>query len=175
MALEMLFSIVLMVLAGYCLVYVNATVGSTVQTDPLGAAFWPRILLSLLLVLLAINLVQIYLRTPKEERNLSSIRNLSVKGILGNRVFQGMALFVVYAILLDWIGFIPASFLMGICLSYLLGERRIGVLVLSSFLIVAIVFVLFFKGMSIQLPRGTVPAMRSFSLAIETFLRHLGK
>lgn len=175
MALEMLFSILLIVFGVYCLFYVNSTVGATVYTDPLGAAFWPRILLTLLIILLCINLIQIYRRTPKEERNLSSIKNISIKGILKNRVFQGMVLFVVYAILLDLIGFIPASFLMGICLSYLLGERRIGVLVLSSLLIVAIVFVLFFRGMGIQLPRGTVPAMRSMSLAIESFLRHLGK
>ena len=175
MALEMLFSILLIAFAGYCLVYVNMTVGSTVHADPLGPAFWPNIMLTLLIILLGINLVQIYRKTPKEERNFDSIKNISVKAIAGSRLFQGMALFVVYAFLLDWIGFIPASFLAGICLSYLLGEHRPGVLVLSSFLIVALIFVLFFKGMSIQLPRGTVPAMRSFALAVESFLRNLGK
>ena len=155
--------------------YVNGTVGATVYTDPLGAAFWPRILLTLLIILLGVNLVQIFLRTPKEERNLSSITSLKLKDIVSNRLIQGMALFVCYAFLLNWFGFIVASFVMGIGLSYLLGERRPQVLVISSLLIVSIVFVLFFKGMSIQLPRGTIPAMRSMSLAIETFLRHLGK
>ena len=175
MALEMLFSILLFAFAGYCVVYVNRTVGTTTYTDPLGAAFWPRILLTLLMILLVINLIQIYLRTPKEERNLSSIRNISIKGIVTNRLIQGMALFVVYAFFLNWFGFLIASFLMGMGLSYLLGEHRPAVLALSSFLIVALIFILFFKGMGIQLPRGTIPAIRSMSLSIESFLRHLGQ
>lgn len=174
MALEMLFSIILIVFAGYCITYVHASAATTVYTDPLGTTFWPTLLLSALIVLLCINVVQIYLRTPKEKRNLDSITKINIKSIMKSRLTWGILLTAAYALLLPTTGFLLTSFLMGIALSYLLGEHRPKVLIVASFLIVAIVFVVFYKGMSIQLPRGTVPFLRNMSLAAEAVLRSIG-
>ena len=175
MVLEMLFSAVLMILAGYCVVYVNGTVSATVYTDPLGSAFWPRFLLIALIVLLGINLVQIYLRTPPEKRNFNSITQFTIRALLHNHLTWGILLLAAYSVVLPTMGFLLTSFALGMILSFLLGEKRPLVLVVSSLLTVAIIFVIFFKGMSIQLPRGTVPFLRNFALMVETFLRNLGK
>lgn len=175
MALEMLFSFALTIMAGYGLIYVNATVSATVYTDPLGAAFWPRTLLTLIIILLVINLVQVYRKTPQEKRNLESITKIDFKGLVHNRLTWGILLMFSYAALLPVAGFLPASLLMCILLSFLLGEKRLVVLIGFSLLIVVMIYIIFYKGMSIQLPRGTIPFLRNFSLAVEKFLRNLGK
>ena len=175
MVLEMLFSVILMVLAGYCAIYVSGSVSATVYTDPLGAAFWPRFLLIGLIVLLGINLIQIFIRTPREKRNLDSITKINLRAIASNRLTWGIVLIAAYALALSTTGFILSSFVLCLLLSFLLGEKRPAVLIVSAFLTVAIIFIVFYKGMSIQLPRGTVPFLRNFALTIETFLRNLGK
>lgn len=175
MVLEMLFSIVLMVLAGYCMIYINGSISTTVYTDPLGASFWPTFLLAALIVLLGINLIQIYIRTPKEQRNLQSVTRINFGAILKNRLTWGILLLAAYAAILPVTGFLLTSFVMGLLLSLLLGEKRPAVLIISSLLTVVLVFIVFYRGMSIQLPRGSVPFLRNFALTVETFLRNIGK
>lgn len=175
MALEILFNIVLILLSSYCIFYVNSSVAGTVYTDPLGSAFWPRLLLILLIVLLVINVIQIYRKTPAEKRNLDSITKIDICAVLHNRLTWGITLMLVYALLLPYTGFMLTSFLMGIVLSFILGEKRPVVLIIFPLIAVLLIFIIFYKGMSIQLPRGTVPFLRNLSIAAETFLRNIGR
>lgn len=175
MVFEILFSGILFVLAGYCLGYVQISSASTVYTDPLGTAFWPSALLSLLMVLLVINIISVYRKTPKEKRNFNCIKNISIKKILSNRLFLGMVILVVYAILLPYFGFLTSTFFLSMAMCCCLGETRPKVLVLFSFALVVAVFIIFFRGMAIQLPRGTIPFFRNMAITIESFLRSIGK
>lgn len=175
MVFEILFSLVLIVIALFCFGYVHTTAAATTYTDPLGTGFWPEVLLILLIVLLGINIIQIYRKTPKEERNLDSLKQISLQGILQNRLTWGIAVLVIYAVLLPYTGFLLTSFLMCIAMTFCLGEKRPGVLIGFSFIAVVLVFIIFFRGMSIQLPRGTVPFLRNFAITIESFLRNIGQ
>lgn len=175
MVFEILFSGILLVIAGYCLGYVQISAASTVYTDPLGTAFWPSTLLCLLMILLVINIVSVYRKTPKEERNFNCVKNIDIKKILKNRLFWGMVILVVYALLLPYFGFITTTFFLSVAMCYCLGEKRPKVLVIFSFLLVVAVFVIFFCGMSIQLPRGTIPFFRNMAITIEQFLRNIGR
>ena len=38
----------------------------------------------------------------------------------------------------------------------------------------AVLFLLFYKGMGIQMPRGTIPFLRNFALSVEKLLRSIG-
>lgn len=175
MALEILFNVVLILLSAYCICFVNSSVAGTIYTDPLGSAFWPRLLLILLIVLLVVNVIQIYRKTPAEKRNLDSITKINYTAVIHNRLTWGILLMLVYALLLPYTGFLLTSFLMGIVLSFILGEKRPVVLIVFSFLAVSLIFMIFYKGMSIQLPRGTIPFLRNFSIMIETLLRNIGR
>lgn len=175
MALEILFNIVLILLSSYCIHYVNSSVAATIYTDPLGSAFWPRLLLILLIVLLVINVIQIYRRTPEEKRNLDSITKIDLHAVCQNRLTWGIVLMLAYAFLLPYTGFLLTSFFMGAGLSYILGEKRRSVLIIFPLVAVSLLFVIFYKGMSIQLPRGTVPFLRNLSIIIETALRNIGR
>ena len=175
MVLEILFSLALIILAGYCLGYVYVSSAATTYTDPLGTGFWPIMLLSLLIVLLVINIIQIWLKTPKEDRNLNSLKSIDVRKIVKSRLFWGMVTLIVYALLLPYFGFLFTTFLLCVVSAYILGETRPQVLILFSLLFVCGVFVLFMRGMSIQLPRGTIPFFRNMAIAIESFLRSIGR
>ena len=174
MVLELLFNIALIVLSLYCLFYVNSSVEGSIYTDPLGPAFWPGLLLVLLAVLLFINVIQILRKMPAEKRNLDSIIRIDFRAILRSRLTWGILLMLMYAFCLPYTGFMLTSFVMGSLLSYILGEKRPAVLILFPLLAVSVIFVIFYKGMSIQLPRGTVPFLRNFSIGVETFLRNIG-
>lgn len=175
MVFAILFDLVLIVLAGYCFAYVHIAASSTTYTDPLGTAFWPELLLGLLIVFLVINIVQIYRGTPKEERNLSALKSLRPEKIIKSRFFWGIVIMLIYSVLLSVTGFLLTSFLMSIAMAYCLGEKRPHVLLIFSFLAVVLIFIIFFRGMGIQLPRGTVSFLRDFALTVEGFLRNIGK
>ena len=76
---------------------------------------------------------------------------------------------MVLSVLLGYLGFIPTCLLFLMSYSRLLGEKRIGRSFILSLLITALLFVLFYLGLSIMLPRG-VGIFREFALMLETAL-----
>lgn len=88
---------------------------------------------------------------------------------LKSKLFIGMILVAVMAVLMPIIGFIPVSFLFLIAYGVLLGERRIGFLVIVALVITAILYLLFQGALDIMLARGT-GIFRDFALFFETKL-----
>lgn len=174
MIFELLFSIILFLFSGYCLFYVTTTVTVSTVSDPLGAALWPQILLVLLLIMLALNMFWIVKKAPAEERNLSALKKINWKKAVTSPLCLGMITLLVYAVILNTTGFLLTTWILGMIYCYLLGERRPVVLPIFSFVAVVLLFLLFYKGMGIQMPRGTVPFLRNFALSIEKLLRSIG-
>lgn len=174
MALEILFNVILLGISGYTLFYVRTTAAASTYTDPLGTAFWPSALLIILSVLLIINIIQVIHKIPKEKRNFNVLKEIHIKAIIKSNLFWGIIGMIVYALLLPVTGFLLTSFLLAIYMAYFLEERRKSILVLFAFLSVAIIFVIFYRVMGILLPRGSIPFLRSFAIAVETFLRNIG-
>lgn len=174
MIFELLFSICLFLFFGYCLFYVSTTVTVSTVSDPLGAALWPQILLVLLLIVLALNMYHIVRKAPKEERNLQALSSIDWKKALTSPLFLGMVTLLVYAWLLNTTGFLLTSWVLCMICCFLLGERRPVVIPVFSLATVIALFLLFYKGMGIQMPRGTIPFLRNFALAVEKLLRSIG-
>lgn len=86
-----------------------------------------------------------------------------------SKLFVGMILVAVMAILMPTIGFIPVCFLFLIAYGRLLGEKRIGFLLIVAVLVTAILYVLFQGALDIMLARGT-GIFREFALFFETNL-----
>ena len=176
MMFELLFSIALFLFFGYCLFYVSTTVTVSTVSDPLGAALWPQILLVLLLIVLALNIYHLVRKMPGEERNLSRVLSQVDWGkALTSPLFLGIVTLLIYAYLLNITGFLLTSWVLCMVYCYLLGERRLVVLPVFSLVTVVVLFLLFYKGMGIQMPRGTIPFLRNCALSVESLLRSIGK
>lgn len=166
MAIQLLFNGLLALFFAYCYFYVGS-IAPEPKPGNMDGAQWPQILLVLLVVFLIVNMYNIYKRTPKEERNLSTIKGINYKGIFKSKLLIGIVLLFIYALVLEYLGFILSSFLFSIAYSRLLGEKRVPQLLLYSFLSVAVLYFLFLKGLDIMLPRG-VGIFRDFALMLES-------
>lgn len=174
MIFELLFSIVLFLFAGYCLFYITTSVAVSTVSDPLGSALWPQILLVLLMITLLLNMYWLIKKAPKGESIWAPIKNVDWKKALTSPLFLGMAGILVYAAILNTTGFLLTSFVLCMYFCYILGERRLWVLPVFSFATVVVLFILFYKGMGIQMPRGTITGLRNFALFVEKILRSIG-
>ena len=174
MIYELLFSGALFVFAGYCLFYITTTVAVSTVSDPLGSAFWPQILLVLLMITLALNIYNLLKKVPKDADIFEPIKRFDLKSALTNPMFLGAAGLLVYAALLNTTGFLLTSFVLCMYFCYILGERRLWVLPAFSFVTVVVLFLMFYKGMGIQMPRGTITFLRNFALFVEKMLRSIG-
>ena len=162
--LDIIFSIVLGIFCIYLFFLVGAESPAPTATE-LGAAFWPRIILVLLILLIIVNIVNSLKKLKGSNEKLTAGFNLGE--FLMSKLFVGMILVAVMAILMPIIGFIPVSFLFLIAYGVLLGERRIGFLIIVSRVITAILYILFQGALDIMLARGT-GIFRDFALFFET-------
>ncbi len=174
MLLELLFSAALFLFFGYCLFYISTTVTVSTVSDPLGAAIWPQILIVLLLLMLALNIYHIVKKMPRDAFRLKGKMDGTWKRFLTSPLFLGMAALLAYAAVLNTTGFLLASWILCMVFSWLLGERRLAVFPVFSLATVVVLFLLFYKGMGIQMPRGTIPFLRNFALTVEKMLRSIG-
>ncbi len=172
--LELLFSVVLFIFSGYCLFYITTSVTVSTVSDPLGSALWPQLLLVLLMIMLVLNMYHVVVKIPKEERNFSFLSKIDWKKALTSPLFLGMVTIIVYAAILNTTGFLLTSWIMCMIYCYLLGEHRLWVLPIFSLVTVVVLFLLFYKGMGIQMPRGTIEVLRNFALSVESLLRNIG-
>ena len=162
--LDIIFSIVLGIFCIYLFFLVGAESPAPTATE-LGAAFWPRIILVLLILLIIVNIVNSLKKLKGSNEKLTAGFNLGE--FLKSKLFVGMILVAVMAILMPVIGFIPVSFLFLIAYGVLLGERRIGFLIIVSLVITVILYILFQGALDIMLARGT-GIFRDFALFFET-------
>lgn len=165
MALELLFNGGLLAFLVYCFFYIGG-IGHDSAPGILDAAEWPRILLGLLIVFIAINMVKVF-KNKKEGETFKIDFNL--KKIVTSKLFIGSVLLLIYSFSLDYLGFVFSSIIFFIVYSRLLGEKRIKTLVLSSLVSVATLYVLFNSLLGIMLPRG-VGAFRNFALFLESLI-----
>ncbi|NLY45420.1 MAG: tripartite tricarboxylate transporter TctB family protein [Tissierella sp.] len=165
MALELLFNGGLLVFFIYCFFYIGG-IGHDPATGILDAAEWPRLLLGLLIVFIAINMAKVYKNRQKGE---TFKIDFNIKKIVTSKLFIGSVLLLIYSFSLDYLGFVFSSIIFFMVYSRLLGEKRIKILVLSSLVSVAILYVLFNSLLGIMLPRG-VGAFRNFALFLESLI-----
>ncbi len=164
--MDIIFSVILAVFCIYCFFLVGAESPAATPTE-LGAAFWPRIILVMMIILLAVNIVN-NLKAQKENKS-SIMGELNLGGFLKSRLLVGIILVAVMALLMSTIGFMPDCLLFLIAYGFLLGERRIPLLVIRSLAITVVLYVIFQGALDIMLARGVGP-FREFALFFEMLL-----
>ena len=164
--MDIIFSVILAGFCIYCFFLVGAESPAATPTE-LGAAFWPRIILVMMIILLAVNIVN-NLKAQKENKS-SIMGELNLGGFLKSRLLVGIILVAVMALLMSTIGFMPDCLLFLIAYGFLLGERRIPLLVIRSLAITVVLYVIFQGALDIMLARGVGP-FREFALFFEMLL-----
>lgn len=164
--MDIIFSLILAIFCIYCFFLVGAESPAPTPTE-LGAAFWPRIILVLMIILLAVNIAN-SLKAQKENKS-SIMGEMNLGGFFKSKLFVGIILVAVMALLMSTIGFMPDCLLFLIAYGFLLGERRIPLLVIRSLAITAVLYVIFQGALDIMLARGVGP-FREFALFFEMLL-----
>jgi hypothetical protein len=130
------------------------------QDAQMGPAFWPRVILSAIILLSGIVSVGTIRKLAKEKAWGESLMTMD-RGKL--RFFAAIGLSLAYLVLLPVLGFIAITPVFMIAFMVLLGEKSKGWIIGISIAMTAIIVVLFTKAMYVPLPRG-VWLFREFSL-----------
>lgn len=169
MTLDLVFNLGLLLFSLYCFVYIGITTPDS-GVNELGAAFWPRIILVLLAILLIANIVNIIKKNKAE--NIKSISISDLKGFFTSKLFYGMIIIATMAFLLKYLGFMLTVFLFMMAYCYLLGEKRPHILIIVGVVVTIILYIMFYGFLGIILPRGE-GFLREISLQIETIFRSI--
>lgn len=173
MAIELIVNILLILASIFCFGYVGSTMPKSAINE-LGAEQWPQALLIVLLIALAWN-VRNYFKRNKKEEIAEAFRQFpsAVAGFFKSKLFIGMILLVVMAVLYEPIGFITTCLLFLISYGILLGRRKIVSLIISSVIITLLLYVGFSVFLGVMLPRGQVGFLREIALFLEAIVQRV--
>jgi len=163
LTLALIFNAVLLAGAVYCFFFIGSVDNAT--ATELGAAFWPRLILGIMIVLLAIGLVN----TIRGKGGKGPVTGGAVAGFFKSKLLLGILICTAAALILPKIGFIPTCFLFLIAYGVLLGEKRPVVLIATGVVATLILYIIFQGPLSIFLPRG-IGFFRNFALTMENLL-----
>lgn len=161
--MDILFSIGLIIFSIYCFFLVGAQSPAPTPTE-LGAAFWPRIILVLMIALLISNLI-----TNLKERKINGTEKIDISKFFKSKLFIGMILISFMTLSMAYIGFITSCFIFLVAYGVLLGEKNVVKLIIYSFIITAILYIVFQGLLDIRLERG-IGIFRNMALSLETII-----
>jgi hypothetical protein len=168
MALELIVNMLLLAASVFSFWYVGATMPKS-RADEMGAEQWPQFLLILLIIAVSYNIFSFF-RKHKKEDIAASFADFfpAIVRLVKSKLFIGMIILVLMAALCEPLGFIATCFLFMIAYGFLLGERRPLRLILSSLVIMLILYISFSRFLGVMLPRGYIPFLRSIAYFMES-------
>ncbi len=172
--LELLVNIILLLFFIFTLLFhvTEAAIPIKVLNNPntLKPNVWPSVILVLLILCIVANIIKI-IRNNKGKPDFSlKAFGATIPGFLRSKMFIGIAIVVVLSFLLEPLGFMPTCFLFLMGYGVLLGNRKYLKLALFSLLIMFVLYIGFGVFLQVNLPRGTIPFLRSFSLFVESLI-----
>ena len=170
MALELIVNLLLLGFSIFCFWYVDTTMPVSAENE-LGAEQWPQALLILLIIAICWNLFNFFKKNKKEDI-IFALRDFvpSIGRLLRSKLFAGMVLVVLMAVMYEPVGFMVTCLLFLIAYGYLLGQRNYLMLAGSSLIITVILYIGFAVFLGVMLPRGQVPFLRNFALFVESLI-----
>lgn len=169
---------VLVVVAGIFWIQADSLSGPALgsQNDP-GPAFWPKAVLTVIIVAGVINLALILRRISRDQdpavpsrsvisEQISAYIDLSVRE---QRFFVTIILTIIYLIGLEEIGFLFATPVYLILFTAAIGYHRYVRLIIYSGIVTSVLFIGFRNFMNIALPYGS-EMTRSFHIFVENLI-----
>ena len=126
---------------------------------------WPKAIIILLLVFVAINIINI-IRKNKGNPDFTFASMFDIKV----RRWLGIVLIVAASFVLEPFGYMLTCFLVLFLYGLLLGQTHVIRLFVFSVVITFVLYIVFSVLLSVNLPRGTIPELRSFSLYVESLV-----
>lgn len=170
MALELIINLLLLATSLFCYWYVGATMPSSAVNE-LGAEQWPQALLIVLIPALCWNIFK-YFKKNKKEDITAAFKDFipSIGRLVKSKLFAGMVLVVIMALMYEPIGFMLTCLLFLIAYGYLLGQRKWPALIGTSIIITIVLYIGFAVLLGVMLPRGQVSFLRNLALFIESLI-----
>jgi hypothetical protein len=125
-----------------------------------------------LIVAIIYNIIR-YFRTNKKEEIAAAFTGFfpEITRFLRSKLFYGMVMLVVMALLYEPLGFLATCILFLTGYGVLLGERRPRILLISALVITMILYTGFSVFLGVLLPRGYVPFLRTTALFLESIFQ----
>ncbi len=125
------------------------------RSGEIGSALWPLMALGASTLLSASLLIS----SIKKLRQAGAAEDLTPEAIAEKKrqritVALSVACFLLYLVVMPWIGFILSTFIYIPAFALALGERRRSVIFISPFLLTAIIVAVFAKFITIPFPKG---------------------
>lgn len=170
MVIELIVNILLLGFSFYCFWYVGATMPASAVNE-LGAEQWPQGILILMIIAIIYNIFKFFKKNKKEDI-VSAFHAFpaDMAGFFKSKLFIGMVLVVIMALCYEPVGFMVTCFVFLMLYGFLLGQRNVGLLVVTSLLITIILYVGFSVFLGVMLPRGQVSFLRNFALFVESLV-----
>lgn len=131
---------------------------------------WPKVIIGLLVLCIAINIIKIIRRNKgKEEFTIKAFIENSKKFFM-SKMFLGMVILAVASFVLETLGFVVTAFLILFFYGLLLGEKKIGRLLIVSVVLALLLHIIFSGLLDVTLPRGTITFLRNFALWLENLI-----
>ena len=131
---------------------------------------WPKAIIILLLICIAINIYKIIKKNKgKPDFTPAAFCKNSV-AFFKSKMFLGMIILIVASFVLEPLGFVVTGALIMFCYGMLLGEKKWWRLAIVAVVLGIALHIAFSGLLGVNLPRGTVPFLRSFSLFLENLI-----
>ncbi len=171
---ELICNVLLFVALGYTYFthVLEAKVPKSYLKNPnvLHPSVWPKVIIILLLICIAVNIYKIIKKNKgNPEFTFSAFAKNSV-AFFKSKMFIGMVVLVIASLVLEPLGFVVTAALIMFCYGMLLGEKKWWRLAIISVVLGIALHIVFSGLLNVNLPRGTVDFLRSFSLFLENLI-----
>lgn len=168
---ELLCNILLFVFLGftYFTHVLEAKVPKSYLKNPnvLHPSVWPKVIIILLLICIAVNIYKIIKKNKGNPEFTFAAFAKNSAGFFKSKMFIGMVILAVAALILEPLGFVVTGALLMFSYGLLLGEKKWLRMAIISCVLGVGLHIAFSGLLGVNLPRGTVPFLRSFSLFLE--------
>ena len=168
---ELICNVFLFVFLGYTYFthVLEAKVPKSYLKNPnvLHPSVWPKAIIILLLICIAINIVKIIKKNKGNPDFTFKAFGKNSLEFLKSRMFIGMVVLVVASFILEPLGFVVTAALLMFAYGMLLGEKKWWRLAIVACVLAVLLHIAFSGLLGVSLPRGTVPFLRDFSLFLE--------
>ena len=131
---------------------------------------WPKVIIILLLICIAINIYKIIKKNKgKPEFTFAAFGRNSLV-FLKSKMFLGMVILLAASFVLEPLGFVVTAALLMFFYGMLLCEKKWWRLAIIAVVLGILLHIAFSGLLGVNLPRGTVPFLRSFSLFLENLV-----
>ena len=131
---------------------------------------WPKAIIILLLICIAINIYKIIKKNKGNPEFTFSAFGKNSLVFLKSKMFLGMVILLTASFVLEPLGFVVTAALLMFCYGMLLGEKKWWRLAIIAVVLGIFLHIAFSGLLGVNLPRGTVPFLRSFSLFLENLV-----